>query len=81
MIQEQDNVIRLNRSRRPASPSALEGMARAALSSASGRVLTDPEWARARYNLLQFADLLWCWERAKAAQTESRGPELQRKAA
>jgi hypothetical protein len=38
-----------------------ESMARAALERCGGRALTDPEWARARAALIEFATILRRW--------------------
>lgn len=82
MIGQKDNLIRLDPSRRPPEASALETLARAAMSSCAGRVVTDAEWAGARYDLLQLAGLLWSWEqRAQLRQQEGSEPQQQPKAA
>lgn len=61
---------------------ALEAAARAALAGHIGRVLTDPEWARARHNLLDIARTLLGWEqRAEANEHLDRVANQQDKAA
>jgi len=64
-----------------AGPPGLEAAARASLNQAVGRPLTNGEWARARHNLLEFAQILRAWEqRARENQQES-GAFEQSKAA
>ena len=51
----------------------LEGVARAKLESDAGRCLTDAEWVRARSRLLQFAMILYGWDRL--ARTKETGAD------
>jgi len=60
----------------------LEVDARAAVSVRVGRVLSDPEWAHARHNLLEIAGILRGWEqRTMANQREDSATGPQNKAA
>jgi len=48
-----------------------ENAARAALDSAAGRTLTDPEWERTRSKLIEFVTILRIWEQ-KAKKVPAR---------
>src|SRR5258708_30829889 len=51
----------------------IEHAARQALSSHTGRTLTDAEWARARNNLVRFVRILRSWEWAEKTKRLGMG--------
>ncbi len=55
----------------PTRSPTLECAAREALSTRTGRVLTDTEWARARTRLLEFVTILRVWN--EKANTPASG--------
>jgi len=59
----EDHLRGLDSYRGQSETPELEVAARAAVSVCVGRILSDPEWAHARHNLLEVARILRRWER------------------
>jgi hypothetical protein len=64
-------TLQICRQRRDENSTRLEQAARTALSSGTGRDLTDVEWRRARARVLEFVTLLRAWDRkARTGEAE-----------